>query len=54
MNSSKVLEEIFTLGSKLRIQGVPMPKWGGKAFQSNRTTCKGAQIYGVFRKLLFI
>lgn len=31
-----------------------MPKGRGKVFQANRTTCREAQTYGVFRKLLVV
>lgn len=53
-NSSKVLDEIFTLGLKLRIQGVLQAERGGKAFQAKGTACIEAQRHGIFRKLLVV
>lgn len=50
-NSSKVLEEIFTPGLKLRIQVVLQTKRGGKAFQAQGTACIEAQRRGTFKKV---
>lgn len=53
-NNSKAVEEIFTLGLKLRIQGVLQAKWERKAFQAKGTACTEAQRHDVFLKLLVV
>lgn len=53
-DSSKVLEEIFTLGLKLKMKEFSKPKVGRRAFQAKGTACTEAVRHGVFRKLLVV